>query len=121
MCDASHGMEDRRIPDSQITVSSVFTGGTYNYHGATNARLNHPAEFNGTSASGAWVAAVDDLYQWIQVNLGVLKMVSGIVLQGREDESQWVTKYQVNYSLDAISWMWVKDANQQIVSHCPNL
>ena len=101
-------MEDRRILDSQITASSESTD-----HQASKARLNRAL-----SAEGSWSAAVIDAYQWIQVDLGVSKMVSGIVLQGRDesDNPHWVTKYQVNYSVDAISWMWVKDVNQQDVA-----
>ena len=101
-------MEDRRIPDSQINASSESTDGQ-----SSKARLDRAL-----STKISWSAAVIDAYQWIQVDFGVSKMVSGIVLQGRDesDNHHWVTKYQVNYSVDAISWMWVKGVNQQDVA-----
>ena len=79
-------MEDRRIPDSRITVSS--------FHPCYNARLNRPADWGTT---GAWSAGANNLAQWIQVDLGMAKKVSGVVLQGREDGDQWVTHYKVQY------------------------
>ena len=97
-------MEDRRILDSQINASSESTD-----RQAFKARLDRAL-----SAEGSWSAAVNEAYQWIQVDLGVLKRVSGIVLQGRQDLYQWVTKYKVDYSVDPMSWMWVKDINQQV-------
>ena len=84
-------MEDRRIPDSRITVSSFNPC----YHGPTNARLNRPAD--GAITTGAWIAGSNDLSQWIQVDLGMAKNVSGVVLQGRDDGDQWVTRYKVQY------------------------
>ena len=106
-------MEDGRILDSQITASTELTEND-RFLGATNARLNHSAGYNGTS--GSWSAAASNATQWIQVDLGVSKMVSGIVLQGREDEPQWVKTYQVKYSADAVTWMRVKGVNQQDVA-----
>ena len=110
-------MEDGRILGSQITASSELTEND-RVLGATNARLNHSVGYNGTS--GSWSAAASNATQWIQVDLGVSKMgskmVSGIVLQGREEHNQWVTKYTVDYSEDAVSWMLVKDVNQQDIA-----
>ena len=83
-------MEDRRIPDSRITVSSFKPC----YYGPTNARLNRPA---GWGTTGAWSAGSNDFMEWIQVDLGVAKKVSGVVLQGRQELDQWVTRYKVQY------------------------
>ena len=91
-------MEDGRISDSQITASSVHDNPGHNQ---TNARLNHHAD---SSTKGAWCAGVNNLKQWIQVDLGVAKMVSGVVLQGREDyNDQWVTRYKVQHGYDDIN------------------
>ena len=104
-------MENRRIVDSQITASSVWPDTNY-LHPATNARLNRPHRYGGTSTAGGWAAADNNVHQWIQVDLGIANMVSGIVLQGREEHNQWVTEYKVDYSEDAVSWMWVMHVNQ---------
>ena len=89
-------MEDNRIEDSQLTASSSkFPDNKY---GPRNARLNHPTT-NGRK--GAWRAHNNDHeHPWIQVNFGVTKIVSGVVLQGREDKGEWVTKYKVMYGYE---------------------
>ena len=100
------GMEDRRIQDNQITSSTAYDAN----HAAYYARLNRPASGN---SRGAWCTTNTDSSPWIQVDLGVSKNVSGIVLQGRADYDRWVTKYMVNYSDDGISWLNVESDNPE--------
>ena len=95
-------MKDGTIADGQITASSEFAAN----HGANNARLDRPA---GSGRTGAWSARSNDVNQWIQVDFGALKSVSGIVLQGRSEADQWVTKYKVQYSIDGITWQYIQD------------
>lgn len=66
-------------------------------HGPSNARLNRPA---GGGKAGAWSARKNDLKQWIQVNFRELTRVTKVVIQGRQDYAQWVTKFKLSYSLD---------------------
>ena len=113
-------MEDCRIPDSGFSASSVYDSPRTNVlHSASYARLNHAAVYSADGkkvAAGAWSAgAYDDANQFIEVNLGGLKWVSGVVLQGRGDGPlEWVTKFQTKYKVDADGvWMVVKDVNQQ--------
>ena len=58
-----------------------------------------------------WFAAAgfNDIYQWIQVDLGVSRLVSGVVTQGRQDHPQWMSKYKVMYSSDVYAWYYVRD------------
>ena len=60
------------------------------------------------------MAATKDIYQYIGVNLGGVKTVTGIVLQGREDVGgRWVTKYKVAYKQGG-DWKVVRrDANHE--------
>ena len=117
VCNDSLGIEDRRIPDSSFFASSEASS----YYAATNARLNRPADYddNGRpTSSGAWSPATQDANQSIGVNLGGVKIVSGIVLQGRDDDQdEWVTMFKVEYMDDAdaehAALMVVKDANQE--------
>ena len=103
------GMRDRRIQDSQLTTSSEWNPN----HSAINARLDRPKVNDG---AGAWCAKTNDVNQWIQVDFGdEMKLVSGIMMQGRTDLDQWVKKYKVQYSVDGISWQFVKDRNQDMV------
>ena len=100
-------MEDGRIKDNQLTASSQWSDGL----APTYARLNQPAGYNGSH--GAWHPAVYNTSQWIQVDLRVSKMVTGIVIQGRDNEvNEWTTKYRVQYSDDATLWILVTGVNQ---------
>ena len=103
-------IEDRRIPDSSFFASSEASF----RHAATNARLNRPAGYAGSDTYAAWTPATQDTNQYIGVYLGGVKNVSGIILQGRQDYNNWVTKFKVAYKVDAdAEWMVVKDANQE--------
>ncbi|CAK0889046.1 unnamed protein product, partial [Prorocentrum cordatum] len=47
---------------------------------------------------------------WLQVDLGKVKKVKGIVMQGHPKEDQWVKKYKVQYSLlEDGPWVEVED------------
>lgn len=81
--DEALGMENGSIADFQIISSTVWGG-----YSAEDGRLN---------GDRAWVAKKNDRNQWIQVDLGELKIVTKIATQGRKDEDQWVTTYNVSY------------------------
>ena len=85
----------------QLTASSVYSS-----FDATNAILNNQ--------EGAWVAATNDLAQWLQINLYRQLLVSGVVIQGRPDVNEWVTTYLVEYAIDGVSWEFVRDGNTTI-------
>ena len=98
-------MEDGRIHDDQLTASTAWNAA----HGPANARLNLPARTNPFRV-GAWCRDVSDSEPWIQVDLGVSVLVTGIVVQGRWDHTaQWSETYSVQYSRDGHSWEFVKD------------
>ncbi|CDW88399.1 galactose-binding domain-containing protein [Stylonychia lemnae] len=54
----------------------------------------------------AWGASFCDQNQWVQVCLIKPKIVTGVALQGRANEDQWVTWYKVMYSIDGINWFY---------------
>ena len=73
--------------------------------------MNH-----GAGIGDAWTLKVFTTNEWIQVDLGVSTSVTGLVLQGRDKDNnnlQCVTKYRVQYSDDAIAWIWISDVDQQ--------
>ena len=110
-CYSGLGMEDGRIPDYRITASSEYD----HENGPRNARLNHKEDW---PIRGAWTAKTNDPNQWIQVDLGDLKRVSGVVTQGRNGQYQrWVTKFFVQYSENGETWNNVTDVNGQRVRH----
>ena len=109
VCADPLGMADGRILDSQITGSSELNP---DLESVTNARLDRPAsvgKFGGPATS--------DLDQWVQVDLGVSRLVTGIVIQGKDDDAdvRFVKKYKVqHYSSDGDTWRFVKDSNDGI-------
>ena len=100
-------MKDGTIEDSQLQASTIWDV----RHGQNNARLDRSAA-NGNR--GAWCAKTNNLDQWIQVQFRTMTTVSGIILQGRGDHNQWVTKYKVQYSIDGVNWRFVRDANNSV-------
>ena len=89
-------MENRLIKDAQITASSEYS---YTL-AAVNARLNFK--------QGAWAPAYTDASPWIQVALGSFTNVTGVATQGRNAASQWVTRYQLQYSDDGVNFRYYK-------------
>ena len=105
-CTAPLGMETGLIKDAQITASSELDSN----QAAIQARLNFKA---GRGKTGAWSARSNDANQWIQVTFGGYTKLTGIATQGRNGYSQWVTKYQLQYSDDGVSFDYYKEAGQR--------
>jgi hypothetical protein len=53
---------------------------------------------------GAWCAGYLDLNQWIRMDAGQVKVINGVVTQGRQDYDQWVTSYFIETSSDGLTW-----------------
>ncbi|XP_045152438.1 lactadherin isoform X1 [Echinops telfairi] len=106
-CSNSLGMKDGTILDRQISASSFFkTWGlnAFSWH-PSYARLDMQGKFN------AWTAQSNSASEWLQVDLGSLKRVTGIITQGARDFGyiQYVAAYKVAYSDDAQQWMEYKE------------
>ena len=101
------GMEHGAIPDSQISASSSYRGSKPHY-----ARLNsQPVQRN---RKGSWSAGSDDSSQWLQIDLGdQFTNVTCVATQGRQDYREWVTKYNLQYSNDAITFHFYTDKQGQ--------
>ena len=69
-------MEDESIQDNQITASREQHNGV----GARHGRLNRIEDVDGSE--GGWYPGVDDINQWIQVDLLVSQRVVGVMTQG---------------------------------------
>lgn len=51
-----------------------------------------------------------DTNQWLQIDLKQVKVVSGILTQGRCDADEWITKYSVQYRVsENLNWIYYKD------------
>ncbi|XP_011663055.2 uncharacterized protein LOC589087 [Strongylocentrotus purpuratus] len=97
------GMQDGRITDAQITASSCYDQN----HCTDRARLNQPRT---SSKTGAWSARTNTPDQFIQADLRQLHEVSGIMSQGRNGYTQWVTSFRVLYSIDGLTWTAVQNS-----------
>ena len=98
-------MENGAISDAQISASSQW----HDNNGPHRARLNR-RRFG--SKKGAWSSLKNDIYQWLQVDLGTYTTVTRIATQGRSDMSQWVTKYRLQYSEDGVNFHFYKALGQ---------
>ncbi|TNN08148.1 Lactadherin isoform 2 [Schistosoma japonicum] len=103
------GMISGTIADWQITSSSTYPSSWVKGCEEKNARLFRA---NGL----AWCAKFKSSSEWLQIDLGVQALVTGIMTQGRGDGSEWVTSFMVSYSDDAMHWKFITDqyANQKI-------
>lgn len=98
-------MESGAISEAQISASSQYD----NEHGPKNARLRN------THGKGSWVAGLNDVDQWLQVDLLGLDIVTGIATQGRHSEhAMWVTKYKLQYSNDGESFRYYKEQGENV-------
>ncbi|KAI4881883.1 hypothetical protein NFI96_013959 [Prochilodus magdalenae] len=108
-CSELQGMLSGSLPDSQITASSVR-----DLHWAPGAaRLV-------ASRSGWFPGPAQPLAgeEWLQVDLGIPKMVRGVITQGARsgevgsssDNRAFVRKYRLAHSLNGKDWNFVMDS-----------
>ena len=83
--------------DSNHVNSMLYSGGTYGALSFSQAGTNNIAAGNYT--------------EYLQIDLGEEKFVSGVVTQGRVTYSQWVTNYFVKYSTDGTNFLDVDGGN----------
>ena len=83
-CHAALGIADGTIPDDKMVASSILS-------------VNDKAHLGRLNFGGAWSAAVNDLNQYLGIDLGEDFTVTGIETQGNSDKATWVTKYTLQY------------------------
>ena len=102
-------MENGLISDEQITASSEWD----EYHAAILGRLR----FQPTSGkAGAWVVSTTDDNQWLQVDLDSLNtIVTRVATQRREDNDEWVTNYNLQYSYDEVNFQYYREKGETVI------
>lgn len=96
-------MQSGAISDGQITASSERDSA----HAVIYGRLFYSAH------SGGWVACLSNTNQWLQIDLGEQTAHIGLTAtQGRHGQSQWVTKYKLQYSDLGTSFLFYKQQGQ---------
>ena len=107
-------MEDGRIQAHQLTASSQHS--CYKPCDPNSARLNLATN---STTYGAWIANEPVPNQWIQVDLGDWRLVTGVITQGRSGWPSWITKYKVRYSNDGTRWSYVSYNGQEVRKQFP--
>ncbi|XP_068422372.1 neuropilin-1a-like isoform X2 [Clinocottus analis] len=103
-CSGMLGMVSGQISDAQIGASSYADRGWV----AENARL-----LTGRSGWTGQQTKQPFRNEWLQVDLGQDKMVSGVVIQGgkHRDRNVFMKRFKVGHSLDGDEWTTVKEDN----------
>ena len=111
-CIAPAGMESKLISDGQISASSQMDDN----HAPQRARLN--TKISGIK-QGGWLPLANDPNQWLQVDLGSYTRVTRVATQGRDGYDEWVTSFQLEYSINEItfkSFMEIGGGNPKVCS-----
>lgn len=93
---------DYQLPDSAFSASSEMSPGGGWVAGASNARLYFEDDHN-QKRIGGWCASSRNP-QWIKVDLGRVKQITGIATQGRDVFYEHVKNYELEFSTDGVSW-----------------
>uniref|UniRef100_A0A8C5I4J7 Neuropilin n=1 Tax=Gouania willdenowi TaxID=441366 RepID=A0A8C5I4J7_GOUWI len=103
-CSGMLGMVSGQISDSQISASSFADRGWV----AENSRL-----LTGRSGWTGQQTKQPFRNEWLQVDLGQDKMVSGVLIQGgkHRDRNVFMKRFKVGHSLDGEEWTIVKEEN----------
>ncbi|XP_077973253.1 lactadherin-like [Styela clava] len=100
------GMRSRDIPDSAITASSIYDV----HHNAYDGRLDNRKK---TGDVAAWAVRQNRKGEWLQVDFGRPELVGGIITQGRESISQWVTSFTISCGLSTSTLATVQENGAQ--------
>ncbi|KAK3754635.1 hypothetical protein QZH41_014922, partial [Actinostola sp. cb2023] len=95
-CTSSLGLENSEIHNNQMTSSSS----SGNSHVASRGRLY---------GSSSWCSSTTSNTEYIQVDLGQVKTVTGIATQGDATQDKWVTSYKVSYGFSDGVWYEYKE------------
>ena len=96
-------LEDKqRFPDSSFTALASSGG-----HSASDARI---------SSGSSWCAPVSDGKHYLQVDLRRLHIIDHVAIFGDSTSLKWVTKYNLNYTVDLTNWIPVWNQSARTIS-----
>ncbi|XP_053178559.1 retinoschisin-like [Scomber japonicus] len=99
------GFESGSVSSEQISCSNQDQ-----YTGWYISWIPNKARLNNQGFGCAWLSKFNDQFQWIQIDLKSVGVVSGILTQGRCDADEWITKYSIQYrSVENLNWVYYKD------------
>ncbi|MPC09873.1 EGF-like repeat and discoidin I-like domain-containing protein 3 [Portunus trituberculatus] len=100
-CSHPLGLTTGDVLDWQISASSSYPSTWDAGCQVKYARLHQP---NGR----AWCAGRKAAGEWVLVDLDRFQ-VTGLMTQGKGDDEEWVTSFELSYSLDAYHWHYARD------------
>uniref|UniRef100_A0A3P8TLQ4 F5/8 type C domain-containing protein n=1 Tax=Amphiprion percula TaxID=161767 RepID=A0A3P8TLQ4_AMPPE len=99
------GFESGSVTSDQISCSNQDQ-----YTSWYSSWIPNKARLNNQGFGCAWLSKFNDQYQWLQIDLKEVGVVSGILTQGRCDADEWITKYSIQYrSVETLNWIYYKD------------
>lgn len=99
------GFESGLVASDQISCSNQDQ-----YTGWYSSWMPNKARLNNQGFGCAWLSKFNDQFQWIQIDLKEVAVVSGILTQGRCDADEWITKYSIKYrTVENLNWIYYKD------------
>ncbi|XP_071343151.1 retinoschisin-like [Trachinotus anak] len=99
------GFESGSVTSDQISCSNQDQ-----YSDWYSSWIPNKARLNNQGFGCAWLSKFNDQYQWIQIDLKEVGVVSGILTQGRCDADEWITKYSIQYrTVETLNWIYYKD------------
>ncbi|XP_054646823.1 retinoschisin-like isoform X3 [Dunckerocampus dactyliophorus] len=99
------GFESGSVTSEQISCSHQDQ-----YTSWYSSWVPNRARLNNQGFGCAWLSKFNDQYQWIQLDLKEVGVVSGILTQGRCDADEWMTKYSIQYrTVETLNWVYYKD------------
>ncbi|KAK7922408.1 hypothetical protein WMY93_009310 [Mugilogobius chulae] len=107
-CSLPLGLQSRQIPDSSFNASSVYSSLLRSWSPFL-ARLHQEGGAN------AWRPKNNNPHEWLQVDLGKVRRIAGVVTQGARSvlTQMMVTEFSVTVSQDGHSWSSVLEENSQ--------
>lgn len=107
-CSLPLGLQKRLIPDASLSASSFHSSLLYRWS-PDLARLHQEGIAN------AWRPKNNNPHEWLQVDLGKVKRITGVVTQGARSvfTKMTVTEFSVTVSHDGHSWSSVLEESSQ--------
>ncbi|MED6287812.1 hypothetical protein CHARACLAT_020028 [Characodon lateralis] len=107
-CSLPLGLEKRLIPDSGFSASSFHSSFLRSWSPSL-ARLHQ------SGGANAWRPKNNNPHEWLQVDLGNVKRITGIITQGARSmlTKMMVTEFSVTFSQDGHSWSSVLEESSQ--------
>ena len=94
------------IADSALTASASFVA-------RTQPQFSRLHTVETSSHYGAWSSGRSTT-QWIQADLGQVKVIQSVTTQGRSDFGQFVREYIIYYSMDGSSFQVLRNINGNV-------